>query len=139
MCLCFTETFTIWCAARAPKAKIDIAASASFSRRKYSAPGKWFCDTIWAAVFALAPVPMQNDCDRWRKRLAGQWGEPANWPRDPEKNLLMLENLIERNLLEEASDSQEHRDYFRVCPVLGSAGDLDSLARGAGSKTGAIS
>src|SRR5262245_15074311 len=36
--------------------------------------------------------------------LVGRWGEPATWPREPEKALLGLDVYVERNLLEEPAN-----------------------------------
>ena len=46
--------------------------------------------------------------------LISRWGEPATWPRDPEKVLLGLDAFIERNLLEPAGESQERRVSVRT-------------------------
>jgi AAA+ superfamily predicted ATPase len=66
--------------------------------------------------------------------MASQGGEPAAWPRDPEKLLLALDQMIERSLLEEDSSRRKKvailLDYAQY---LVPAGDLGSLARGQGT------
>jgi AAA+ superfamily predicted ATPase len=63
--------------------------------------------------------------------LAGQGGEPAAWPRDPENLLLALDRMIERSLLEEDPARRKKvailLDYAQY---LVPAGDLGALARG---------
>jgi len=66
--------------------------------------------------------------------LTSRWGEPASWPRDPEKVLLMLESLIERTLLEEPANRKSIAVIFEYGQYLVPAGDLGSLAQGSGSR-----
>ena len=62
--------------------------------------------------------------------LTGRWGEPAGWPREPEKILAALEALVERNLLEEPDKRKEIAVLFEYAQFLVAASDLDTLARG---------
>lgn len=66
--------------------------------------------------------------------LTSRWGEPASWPRDPEKALLMLEGLIERTLLEDPANRKSIAVIFEYGQYLVPAGDLGSLAQGSGSR-----
>lgn len=66
--------------------------------------------------------------------LAGRFGEPQAWPRDPDGVLLMLDRLIERNLVEEEPARRKS-----ICVLLeyaqhlAPAGDLSSMARAQGT------
>ena len=66
--------------------------------------------------------------------LASRWGEPANWPRDPETVLLLLEGFVERNLIDEAASRKSIAMLFEYAQYLVPAGDLDSMVRGQGSR-----
>lgn len=63
--------------------------------------------------------------------VAGRLGGPTAWPRDPDKVLVSLDRLIQRNLLEE---NPQHRKsialMFDHAQYLIPAGDLSMLARG---------
>ncbi len=61
--------------------------------------------------------------------LASRWGEPANWPRDPEPMLLLLDSFIERNLVDEPASRKSVAILFEYAQFLLSAGDLDAVAR----------
>jgi ATP-dependent 26S proteasome regulatory subunit len=74
-----------------------------------------------------------DDADRLRamsQYLVGRWGEPASWPRDPEKALLGLDVFIERNLLEEPANRKSVALIFDYAQFLVPTSDLDSLAQG---------
>lgn len=74
-----------------------------------------------------------SDAERLRsmfKYLSARWGEPGTWPREPDKVLLLLEGLIERNLVDDPPARQSIATVFDYAQYLVSAGDLDSLARG---------
>jgi AAA+ superfamily predicted ATPase len=62
--------------------------------------------------------------------LMARWGEPATWPRDPEKVLLGLEAFIERNLLEDSANRKSAALIFQYAQFLLPTSDLDSLAQG---------
>ena len=62
--------------------------------------------------------------------LVGRWGEPATWPRDPEKALLGLDAFVERNLLEEPANRKSVALIFDYAQFLVPTSDLDSLAQG---------
>ena len=74
-----------------------------------------------------------SDAERLRamvQYLTARWGEPASWPREPDKVLLMLEALIERKLVEDPANRKSIAVLFEYAQYLVPAGDLDSLARG---------
>ena len=74
-----------------------------------------------------------GDTERLRKMmqyLTARWGEPAAWPREPDKLLLMLDNLVERVLVDDASVRPSIAVIFEYAQYLVPAGDLESLARG---------
>jgi SpoVK/Ycf46/Vps4 family AAA+-type ATPase len=78
-----------------------------------------------------------GDSDRLRSMaqfLVSRWGEPAGWPRDPEKVLLLLENLLERNLMDEAAARKSIALVFEYAQFLLSDGESDSLARGSAGR-----
>jgi AAA+ superfamily predicted ATPase len=62
--------------------------------------------------------------------LVGRWGEPATWPREPEKTLLGLDMFLERNLLEEPANRKSVALVFEHAQFLVPTSDLDSLAQG---------
>ena len=66
--------------------------------------------------------------------LCSRWGEPANWPRDPEPVLLLLDAFIERNLVDEPASRKSVAVLFDYAQYLIPAGDLDSLVRGQGAR-----
>ncbi len=74
-----------------------------------------------------------DDAERLRamsQYLVGRWGEPATWPRDPEKALLGLDVFVERNLLEEPASRKSVALVFEYAQFLVPTSDLDSLAQG---------
>jgi ATP-dependent 26S proteasome regulatory subunit len=74
-----------------------------------------------------------DDAERLRamsQYLVGRWGEPATWPRDPEKALLGLDAFVERNLLEEPANRKSVALIFDYAQFLVPTSDLDSLAQG---------
>lgn len=82
--------------------------------------------------------PMSGgDPDRLKEMvqyLAARMGEPASWPRDPDKVLLLLDALIERNLLEDdAARRKKIAVILDYAQYLVPAGDLGALARGQGT------
>jgi ATP-dependent 26S proteasome regulatory subunit len=73
------------------------------------------------------------DAERLRtmsQYLVGRWGEPATWPREPEKVLLGLAAFLERNLLEEPANRKSVALIFEYAQFLMPTSDLDSLAQG---------
>jgi AAA+ superfamily predicted ATPase len=66
--------------------------------------------------------------------LAGRFGDPESWPREPDAVLLLLDRLLERNLLETEPGRQKSigilLDYAQY---LVPAGELGGLTRGAGT------
>jgi AAA+ superfamily predicted ATPase len=78
-----------------------------------------------------------SDAERLRtmaQYLTSRWGEPASWPRDPEKVLLMLEALIERTLLDDPANRKSIAVIFEYGQYLVPAGDLGALAQGSGAR-----
>jgi ATP-dependent 26S proteasome regulatory subunit len=74
-----------------------------------------------------------DDAERLRamsQYLVSRWGEPATWPRDPDKALAGLETFVERNLLEEPANRKSLALVFDYAQFLVPTSDLDSLAQG---------
>ena len=73
-----------------------------------------------------------GDADRLRsmmQSLTSWWGEPASWPREPDRLLLGLDAFVERMLVDESA-RKSVAVIFEYAQYLVSAGDLDALARG---------
>jgi len=69
------------------------------------------------------------------QHLTGAIGLPATWPRDPDKVLDLLEQLIQRSLLDENPQACKSLGVvFEHGQFLIPAGDLASLARGQASR-----
>ena len=103
--------------------------------------GRWDIVLGYDLSRGLRPLAGQ-DADRLRSMsqyLVGRWGEPATWPREPEKVLLGLDAFIERNLLEETDNRKSIALVFEYAQFLLPTSDLDSLAQGARRAAGAIS
>jgi AAA+ superfamily predicted ATPase len=66
--------------------------------------------------------------------LTSRWGEPASWPRDPERVLLMIEDLVERTLLDEPAHRKSIAVVFEYGQYLVPAGDLGALAQGSAAR-----
>ena len=66
--------------------------------------------------------------------LASRWGDPAQWPRDPDPVLLLLDAFIERNLVDEATARKSVAFLFDYAQYMLPAGDLDALVRGQGGR-----
>jgi len=66
--------------------------------------------------------------------LSGRWGEPASWPREPEKALAMLEALVERTLLDEPAQRKSIAVVFEYAQYLAPAGESAGLAQGAAAR-----
>ncbi len=65
--------------------------------------------------------------------LTGRLGDAAQWPRDPERVLILLDRLIERNLVEDKpGDRRSIGILFDYAQYLAPAGDVGALARGQG-------
>lgn len=62
--------------------------------------------------------------------LSSRWGEPSNWPRDPEPVLLLLDYFVERNLVDDPAARKSAAVLFDYAQYLLPAGDLDAVARG---------
>ncbi|MCY2988600.1 MAG: ATP-binding protein [Planctomycetota bacterium] len=78
-----------------------------------------------------------NNAERLRSMvqyLTARWGEPATWPREPDKVLLLLDSLVERMLLEDPGNRKHIAVIFEYGQYLVPAGDLSSLAQGSGAR-----
>ncbi len=65
--------------------------------------------------------------------LTGRLGDPAQWPRDPERVLVLLDRLLERNLVEDKPNERRSIGLlFDYAQYLAPAGDVGTLARGQG-------
>lgn len=78
--------------------------------------------------------PDANRLRSMMQYLAARFGDPASWPREPEKVLQLLDALLERNLLEPSGERKSIALVFEYAQYLLSAGDLDVLARGQASR-----
>ena len=102
-------------------------------------------DFIVSQVFGSWDLVLGYDLSRGLRALAGddperlrlmsqflmaRWGEPATWPRDPDKTLLGLDAFIERNLLEDSANRKSVALVFEYAQFLVPTSDLDSLAQG---------
>lgn len=80
----------------------------------------------------LQPQP-GRDPQRLRammQTLSARWGEPSLWSREPDRVLGMLENYVERTLVEEPAARKSLAVMFEYAQYLTPAGDLDALTRG---------
>jgi ATP-dependent 26S proteasome regulatory subunit len=104
---------------------------------------------LTSQVFGSWQIVLQHDLSRGLRPHAGanadrlrsmvqyltaRWGEPAGWPRDPEKVLLALEALIERNLIDDPQSRKSMAILFDYAQYMVPAGDLDTLARGSAAR-----
>lgn len=94
--------------------------------------GNW--DVVLAHDLSRGLRP-QAGADAARRRemvqyLAGQWGDPAAWPREVDKALPLVEALVERNLIDDPQQRKDIALLFDYAQYLVAAGDLDTLARG---------
>ena len=95
-------------------------------------------------VFGRWDIVLGHDLSRGLRPLAGAdaerlrsmvqfltscWGEPASWPREPDRVLLGLDAFVERMLVDETV-RKSVAIVFEYAQYLVSAGDLDALARG---------
>ena len=62
--------------------------------------------------------------------LSARWGEPSNWPAEPEAILGLIEETLDRNLIAKQSDRKSIAFLFEYAQYLLPTGDLNSLARG---------
>ena len=94
--------------------------------------GRWDLVLYYDLSRGLRAIAGQ-DGDRLRAMsqfLVGRWGEPATWPREPDKLLLGLGAFLERNLIEEPAQRKSIAILFNYAQYMVPAGDLDSLAEG---------
>ena len=68
------------------------------------------------------------------QQLTAQWGDPAAWPREPDKVLAMLDILIERMLVAEPAQRKSVAVLFEYAQYLVAAGDLDTVTRGSAAR-----
>ncbi len=62
--------------------------------------------------------------------LASRWGDPATWPRDPDRVLGLLDAFVERTLIDEPAARKSVAVVFEYAQYLVPSGGLDALARG---------
>ena len=62
--------------------------------------------------------------------LTARWGEPSNWPRDPDTVLMLLDEFIERNLIEKDADRKSVALLFEYSQYIVPDGDQESVIRG---------
>lgn len=103
-------------------------------------------DFLATQVFGSWDVVMAYDVGRGLRALTGGDGQrlqpmmqfatsvlglPATWTRDPDKIFDSIEQLIQKNVLEEKSDQRKRMSFvFEHAQFLVPTGDLASLARG---------
>ncbi len=69
------------------------------------------------------------------KHVSGQIGNPATWPRDPDKALDAIERIVQRNLLEDKAEQRKRIAFlFPHAQFLIPTGDLTTLSRGPASR-----
>jgi AAA+ superfamily predicted ATPase len=98
--------------------------------------GKWDLVVGYDLSRGLRPLAGAN-AERLRSMvsfLTSRWGEPAGWPREPDKVLLALDLFTERNLVEVEAQRKSCAMIFDYAQYIVSAGDLDSLSRGNASR-----
>ena len=94
--------------------------------------GRWDIVISHDLSRGLRPQAGKN-ADRLRamhQYLSGRWGEPGLWPREPDKIVLLIDNLIERSLIEDAAARKSMAVIFDYAQYLVPAGDLDAVSRG---------
>lgn len=106
-------------------------------------------DFLATQVFGSWDVVLSYDVGRGLRALAGSDGKrlqsmlqqvtgvlglPGNWPRDPDKVLDPLEQLIQRNLLDDGAERKRMAMVFEHAEYLLPTGDLAAMARGQASR-----
>ncbi len=94
--------------------------------------GRWDLVIGYDLGRGLRPMAGGN-ADRLRSMaqyLNSIWGEPATWPRDPDKALLGLDAFIERMLIEPDATRKRIAFIFEYAQYIAPAGGLEALARG---------
>lgn len=94
--------------------------------------GRWDLVLGYDLSRGLRPLAGPN-AERLRgmaQYLTACWGEPATWPREPDKVLLGLDAFVERTLVDTSLGRKSLAVIFDYAQYLVSAGDLDALARG---------
>lgn len=103
-------------------------------------------DFLATQVFGSWDLVMSYDVGRGLRPLAGSdakrlqpmmqfatgvLGVPATWTRDPDKIFDSVEQLIQKNVLEDTSEKRKRMSFvFEHAQFMVPAGDLTSLARG---------
>lgn len=99
--------------------------------------GNWDVVLSYDVGRGLRPLA-GNDAKRLQgmmQTVTGAIGLPATWPRDPDKILDPLEQLIQRNVLQDNSSEQKRMGLvFEHAQYLLPAGDLATMARGQASR-----
>jgi ATP-dependent 26S proteasome regulatory subunit len=94
--------------------------------------GKWDLVISHDLSRGLRPQAGAN-ADRLRtmmQYLSARWGEPMNWPAEPEAILGVIEETLDRNLIAKQSDRKSIAFLFEYAQYLIPTGDLNTLARG---------
>jgi AAA+ superfamily predicted ATPase len=98
--------------------------------------GKW--DVVLGHDLSRGLRPQAgSNAERLRTMVAyltARWGDPAAWPREPEKLLLLLDSLIERSLIEDPANRKSIAVLFEYAQYLVAPGDLDSVARSSAAR-----
>jgi ATP-dependent 26S proteasome regulatory subunit len=94
--------------------------------------GKW--DVVVSHDLSRGVRPQAGaNAERLRQMmqyLTGRWGDPANWPAEPEAILGLIEETLDRNLIAKESDRKSIAFLFEYVQYLLPTGDLGTLARG---------
>lgn len=117
------------------------------------APGGWnyvsAADFLGAQLFGSWDVVLGHDLGRGLKALAGasqtrllgmmqyltaRWGEPGGWPREPEKIFALIDQLVDRLLLDDPADRKSLAVVFEYAQYLAPAGDLTASSVQAASR-----
>jgi AAA+ superfamily predicted ATPase len=78
-----------------------------------------------------------SDAERLRKMvqyLTARWGEPRSWPREPDRVLLLLDNLVERCLLDSPADRKSVAILFEYAQYLVPEAASSAMASGTAAR-----
>ena len=110
-CSSCTATCTTWSAARRRRRRRATAACRSSWRRRSSARGTSCCSyDLGRGLRPLAGERRRRGCKAWCSTCRARSGEPAAWPRDPDKVLLTARAAASSGTCSKRpAESQEHR------------------------------
>jgi AAA+ superfamily predicted ATPase len=66
--------------------------------------------------------------------LSRRWGEPAQWPREPEEAMHAIDRLVGRTLVDDSGSRPSIGIVLDYAQYLVPAGDLGALSRGEGAR-----